>query len=152
LYATPSLAGPANGITSVLLKPASRHQPKKSAAVKSKASPNSIDIFSDISSPSVFASRIIDQVLDDYERAPRRQGIVSCADKVHFLLQIPIVEDHAHRNHIRFRQRLGEEIKSFGRDSIRKSRCGDFSLRDPGRRRKIGRGASRVRVFLGYQH
>src|SRR5689334_5932456 len=55
LYATPALAGPPKGITSVLLNPTSRHHLKKSAAVKSNASPNSINILSDIINPNAFS-------------------------------------------------------------------------------------------------
>ena len=39
------------------LKPTSRHQPAKSAPVKSKASPNSISMLSDIISPNAFSRR-----------------------------------------------------------------------------------------------
>src|SRR3954462_13257180 len=48
----------------------------------------------------VLTSGIIDEVLDDNKRAARSQCIVRRTDKVHFLLEIPIVKDHAHGNHI----------------------------------------------------
>jgi hypothetical protein len=46
-------------MTSIVRNPASRHQPKKSAAVKSNASPNSISMFSDIISPNAFSRRAL---------------------------------------------------------------------------------------------
>src|SRR5262245_54967152 len=51
LYAIAALAGPARWITSHLRNPASLHHREKSAPVKSKASPNSISMLSDIISP-----------------------------------------------------------------------------------------------------
>ena len=57
------------------------------------------------------------QVFDYDERASYWQGIVSSTDQVHFFLQIPIVQNHSHRNHIRLRQRISKEIQRLRSDS-----------------------------------
>ena len=52
-------------------------------------------------------------------RAPRgRQGVVGAADEVHLLLQIPIVENHPHRDEVRLGQRVFEEIAGGCVDAI----------------------------------
>ncbi len=55
LYATAALAGPLSGITSVAKKTNLPTPAAEVAPVKSKASPNSISMLSDISSPKTFS-------------------------------------------------------------------------------------------------
>src|SRR5438093_1311934 len=57
LYATAALAVGVRGITRVSRNPTCVHQAAKSAPVKSKASPNSINMLSDIMSPKAFSRR-----------------------------------------------------------------------------------------------
>src|SRR6266704_2640677 len=57
LYATAALAVDVSGITRVSRNPTCLHHTAKSAPVKSKASPNSISMLSDIMSPKAFSRR-----------------------------------------------------------------------------------------------
>src|SRR5690349_3253911 len=65
-----ALAAPASGRISQRLKPASRHQDVKSAPVKSKASPNSISMFSDIIRPNAFSRRASSMMFSIATKAP----------------------------------------------------------------------------------
>src|SRR5258705_126426 len=54
----------------------------------------------------VFAPRIVNDILDSHESAARWQRVVGGANQAHLLLQIPVMEDHAHRNNVRLGQRV----------------------------------------------
>lgn len=59
---------------------------------------------------NIFAARVVDQRFDGDERATWRERIVSCADELDLFLQIPIVQNHSHRDHASFWQRILKEI------------------------------------------
>src|SRR5215468_9413254 len=59
----------------------------------------------------VAPSLVIDQGLDHDKSAVLWQGVVRGSNELHLLLQIPIVQDHAHGNHVRFRQGITEEVQ-----------------------------------------
>lgn len=70
MWATAALAGPASGMISQRLNPASLRQSANCAPVKSKASPSSIGMSSDIRRPRAFCLRPSSMiVLDRGERA-----------------------------------------------------------------------------------
>src|ERR1700688_4807991 len=48
-------------------------------------------------SEKIFAAGVVNQGLNSDQGAARRQGVVSCADQVHLLFQVPVVENHSHR-------------------------------------------------------
>ena len=103
-------------------------------------------------SEGVLPPGVVDNVLDDDERTAGRQGSVSCADELQLLLEIPVVQNHAHRNDIGLRQRIGEKIDSLGGDPIGKSGGGNLAR---GYRRsggEIGGGAAQVRMLPGDEH
>src|SRR5215510_1094211 len=78
----------------------------------------------------VLAPRVVDQRLDGDEGTTGRQGIVGEADEVPLLLEVPVVEDHAHRDHIGLWQRVAQEITRGGGDPVGESGGGDGLLRD----------------------
>src|SRR5215510_7051389 len=59
----------------------------------------------------VAPSLVIDQGLDHDKSAALRQGVVRGSNELHLLLQLPIVHNHPHGNHVRFRQGITEEIQ-----------------------------------------
>src|SRR5262249_46068591 len=59
----------------------------------------------------VAPSLVIDQGLDHDKSAALWQGVIRGSNELHLLLQIPIVQDHAHGNHVRFRQGITEEVQ-----------------------------------------
>ena len=59
---------------------------------------------------NIFAVRVVEQRFDGDDRATWRERIVSCADKLDLFLQIPIVQNHSHRDHASFWQRILKEI------------------------------------------
>ena len=58
----------------------------------------------------VLPAFIVDKRFDCHQRPAGRQCIVCRADQMHFVFEIPIVQDHAHRDQVRLRQRLLEKI------------------------------------------
>jgi hypothetical protein len=53
----------------------------------------------------VFAPLVVDDVFDGDERAVLRQRVVGRLDQLFLFLEIPVVQNHSHGNHIRFWQR-----------------------------------------------
>jgi hypothetical protein len=53
----------------------------------------------------VFAPLVIDDILHGDERAVLRQRVVGRLDQLFLFLEIPVVQNHSHGNHIRFWQR-----------------------------------------------
>src|SRR4030095_9481208 len=70
---------------------------------------------------SILAPCVIDEVFYDDKRSAWRQGVVGCTDQVHFLFQVPVVEDHAHGDHIGVWQWVREEIDGLRCNSITKT-------------------------------
>src|SRR4051794_4031715 len=66
----------------------------------------------------VLAPRVIDEVLDDDERASIGQGLVRRPDQVHLPVQVPVMEDQAHRDDVRPGNGIREEVTRRGRDPI----------------------------------
>src|SRR4051794_15070507 len=65
---------------------------------------------------NILAAGIVNEGFYGYERAARRKGVVDRPDEMHFLLKIPIVEDHAHGDDIGFGKRIFEEIAGCSAD------------------------------------
>ena len=93
----------------------------------------------------VLAAGVVDEVLDRDERAARGQRLVRRADEVLLLLEVPVVQDHAHRDDVRARQRVAK--KSPDRPSMRsaspasRDRRSARSARRPAGRTTCTRGA-----------
>src|SRR6266540_6753048 len=79
---------------------------------------------------NILAPRIVDDVLDGHECATRRKRVVRGANQVQLLLQIPVVQDHAHRDEVGLGQRVGEKIACTGADTATESSGGDALARD----------------------
>src|SRR6185295_9983038 len=58
----------------------------------------------------ILAPRVVDERFDGHQRAAGWQGIVGCANEMHLLLQIPVVENHTHRDDVGLGQRVFAEI------------------------------------------
>jgi hypothetical protein len=51
----------------------------------------------------VLATSIVNQGFNGNERPAGRKSVVRQADEMHFLFEIPVVENHAHRDDVGFR-------------------------------------------------
>ena len=98
----------------------------------------------------ILPPRVVDQRLDRDQRAADGQRIVSGADELFLFLQIPVVEDHPHRDQVGFRQRVLEKVAARGGDALAQSGGGDVLLRDRLHGREIkGRAAEMRMRFRG---
>src|SRR5436309_8356872 len=52
-------------------------------------------------SEGVLPAGVVDEVLDRHEGSPGGKRVVGGSDQVELLLEVPVVQDHAHRDHIR---------------------------------------------------
>ena len=96
---------------------------------------------------NILAPLIVDKIFDGHESAAGWQRTVSGADEAHFLFEIPVVEDHSHRDDVGFGQRIFEEIATSGADAITEpGRC-NVSLRDRLYRRQVERNARKMRML-----
>src|SRR5436305_13498407 len=66
----------------------------------------------------VFPTPVVYQSLYCDEGAPRRQCIIGGSDQVHLLLKIPIMQNHAHSDHVGFGQGILKEVARSRRDSL----------------------------------
>jgi len=82
-------------------------------------------MFNDMSSPKIFTPLVIDQGFDGDERAAGRERIVGRADKLHLFLQVPIVQNHPHRDHVSLGQWVLKEIAGCNADAIAQAGGGD---------------------------
>ena len=98
---------------------------------------------------NVFSARVVNQGFYRDQRTARRQRIVGRADQVHLLLQIPIVENHAHGDQVRFRQRVLKEIAGGCADAIAQPGGRDVPARDRFYRRQIEGNAPQIRICPG---
>ena len=96
----------------------------------------------------VLAAGVVNQRFDGHQRTAGRQSVVGRADEVHLLLQIPVVQNHAHRDDVGLRQRVFEEITGRGADAILQSGGGDVFVRDRLDWRQIEADALEMRMFL----
>ena len=96
----------------------------------------------------VLAAGVVNQRFDGHQRAAGRQGVVGRADEVHLLLQIPVVQNHAHRDDVGLGQRVFEEIAGRRADAILQPGGGDVFLRDRLDRRQIEADALEMRMSL----
>ncbi len=81
---------------------------------------------------------------------PGGQRVVGRLDEVHLPLQVPVVQDHAHRDDVGLGQRILEEVARRRRDAIaqaRRRRCLRSAIGVDGR--QVERCAVQVRVPLG---
>ncbi len=67
---------------------------------------------------------------DRDEGAARRQRVVREPDEVLLLIEVPVVQDHAHGDHVGARQRVLQEITRRGRYARSGRGPGDPALRD----------------------
>ena len=96
----------------------------------------------------VLAAGVVDERFDGHERAAGRQGVVGRADEVHLLLQIPVVQNHAHRDDVGLGQRVFEEITGRRADAVLQAGGGDVFFRDGFDGRQIEADALEMRMFL----
>ena len=96
----------------------------------------------------VLAPGVVDERFDGHERAAGRQRVVGGADEVHLLLQIPVVQNHAHRDDVGLGQRVFEKIAGRGADAVAQAGGGDVLLRDRLDRRQIEADAFEMRMSL----
>ena len=96
----------------------------------------------------VLAAGVVNQRFDGYQRAAGRQSLVRGADEVHLFLQIPVVQNHAHRDDVGLRQWVFEEITGRRADAVLQPDGGDVILRNGFDRWQVEAGAFEVRVFL----
>src|SRR6476646_9358633 len=66
----------------------------------------------------IIAAGIVDERLNNYKRPALGQRIIGFADKSLFLLKVPVVQDHPHRDDIRLGQWIDEEVTADGRDAV----------------------------------
>jgi len=80
-------------------------------------------------------------------------GSASKADRMRYflLLQVPVVEDHPHRDHVNLGQRVLEEISGRRRGTIGKPGRGDVLLGYRLNGREVERGARQVRMLLRHE-
>ena len=147
---SPRWRGRRGAATSTSRKPASLHQPRKSAPVKSKASPNSISMLSDIIRPKTFSRRASSIRFSTAMNAPPGgQRVVGGPDELLLPLQVPVVQDHAHRDHVGRRERIGEEVARRRVDPIGEAgRCDRPRRRSARTDRQVEARAAQVRVAL----
>jgi hypothetical protein len=67
-------------------------------------------MFSDIISPNAFSRRASSIRFSIAMRPALGEGVVGGADQVHLPVEVPVVEDQAHGDDVRARQRLSEEV------------------------------------------
>src|SRR6266436_5470996 len=97
---------------------------------------------------NIFTARVVNQGFYDDKRAACRKGIVGRADEVQLLLQIPVVENHTHGDHVRFRQRVLTEIAGGCAHAIAQPGRRDVLQRDRFYRRQIEGNAPQIRIRL----
>ena len=103
-----------------------------------------------MSSPKTFSRlRVVDQGFDHHQGSVGRQRVVCSPNEVQLLLQVPVVEDHPHRDEIGLRQRIDEEVARGGRDAIAQAGGGDALRRDGLDDRQVERRALEMRVPSG---
>jgi hypothetical protein len=96
----------------------------------------------------VLTAGIVNQGFNGNERAAGRKGIVSRADEMHLFFEIPVMQDHAHRDDVGFGQWIFEEITGSGTDAIAESGGCDVPLCDRLYGWQIKGGAAKMRMFL----
>jgi hypothetical protein len=102
LYAMLALDGPVSGMISTSRKPTSLHHPAEVAAGEVE-SVSELDqhVERHHQPKGVLSPSVVDQVLDDDERASLWEGLVCRADQLHLPVEVPVMEDQAHRDHVR---------------------------------------------------
>jgi hypothetical protein len=80
-----------------------------------------------------------------------RQRVVGRPDQVLLFLEIPVMQDHPHCNHIRFGQRVTEKISRGGLDAVRQAFSGDCLSRDGFDCRQIEGDAFHMRMSFRHQ-
>src|SRR6266849_4676762 len=96
----------------------------------------------------VFTARVVNQGFYGDKGAAGRKGIVGRADEVQLLLQIPVVENHTHGDHVRFRQRVLKEIAGGCAHAIAQPGRRDVLPRDRFYGRQIEGNAPQIRIRL----
>jgi hypothetical protein len=100
----------------------------------------------------VLAARIVDDVLNGNECAARGERAVGRLHQVHLLLEVPVVKDHPHRDDVRARQRIIEEIQRLGRDAVGETRGLDIARGDVRDGRQVRGDATHVRMRLCHRY
>src|SRR5438093_8063107 len=99
-------------------------------------------------SKNILTSCVVNQSFDCNECTAWRQSLVSQTDEVHFLLEIPIVKNHAHRDQVSLGQWVLEEIARGSADSVTETGSRNVLLRDRFDGRQIEGNALTVRMLL----
>ena len=110
-------------------------------------------MFSDIMRPKALSRRASSMMFSMATNAPPAgQRVVGRLDEVHLLLEVPVVKDHAHRDHVGVGQRIGEKVNRLGRDAVTEPGCGDLPRGDGRCGRQVRGDATHVRMRLRDQH
>ena len=94
----------------------------------------------------VLAPGIVNKGFNRDQRAAGWKSVVSRADEKPLLFEIPVVEDHAHRDDVGFGQGISEEVTGSRADAVAEP-CGrDVFLRDRLHRRQVEGSATKIRM------
>src|SRR5262249_11338679 len=94
----------------------------------------------------ILASRIIDERLNNCEGTSWGQGIICLPNEHLLLLEVPVVQDHPHRDDVRLGQRIGEKVASDGPYAVGEARLLDLSCGYRRDLREIEGDAAHVRI------
>src|ERR1700751_4524075 len=92
----------------------------------------------------------MDQRFDSNKCATGWKRVVGGADELHLFLQVPVVQNHSHYDHVRFRQRVPEEIACGSADPISQSGRGNMLFRYRLDRGQVESNALDMWMFLSH--
>jgi len=98
----------------------------------------------------VLTSSSVNKSFNGDERPTRRECIIRCAEEMHLLLEIPVMQNHAHGDDIGFGQRVVEEVAGTGADAFRESSCRNVLSRNGFHGWQVERSAAQMRMLLGH--
>src|SRR5206468_1859580 len=81
------------------------------------------------------------------KRSSSRQGVVGGANQLHLLLQIPVVENHSHRDEVGLGQWVLEEVTGGGANTFSQASHSDRLTGNRFNGRQVKGNALQVRVF-----
>lgn len=96
----------------------------------------------------VLTAGVVNESLNGNQGTAWRKRSIGRANEMHFLFEIPVMEDHTHRDDVCFGQRIFEEIPTSGSDAIAQPGCCDVLSRDRFNGRQIKGSAAQMRMLL----
>ena len=142
--------GPASGMISTSWKPASRHQPASRRRCSRRRRRTRSACSATSSARTTFSRRASSMRFSITMNAPPGgQRVVGRADQVHLPLEVPVVQDHAHRDDVRLRERVARRSRRLRRVTRSASPAAAMcALRDRRDHRQVEARAAQVRVAL----